>query len=205
MEKTCIVINRQYASGGREVAKRLSERLNIPFYDGKLVQLASEHYGLSQGVLKDYDEKNVGSLLYSIVTSAGTANQHSLPSALFQAQSETIRRIAAEGPCILIGRCADYVLRGHEKFLNIFIYATDMDKRIERAVAVDGIAPKEAAAYIARKDKQRKEHYNFHTDKQWGKVSEYDLCLNSSVLGYDGCADVIMLALRRLQTDADPR
>lgn len=196
MTNTCIVINRQYASGGREVAKILSQRLNIPFYDSKLVQLAAEHYGLSHGVLRDHDEKKMGSLLYSIALTAGTSPDHqSLPFALFQAQSETIRKLAAEGPCILIGRCADYVLRGQVEFLNVFIYATSMEKRIERAVLVDGIAEKDAAAYIARKDKQRKDHYNFNTDKQWGKMTEYDLCLNSSALGYERCADAIISAL----------
>lgn len=195
MKKTCIVINRQYASGGREVAKILSAKLNIPYYDGKLVQLAAEHYGLSHGVLQDYDEKKMGSLLYSIAVSTGNSSQQTLPYALFQAQSETIRRLADEGPCILIGRCADYVLRGQVDFLNVFIYATSMEKRIRHAMKVDGITEKEAPSYIARREKQRRDHYNFHTDKQWGKMSEYDMCLDTSVLGFDGCANAILAVL----------
>lgn len=195
MNKTCIVINRQYASGGREVAKLLSARLNIPYYDGKLVQLAAEHYGLSHGVLQDYDEKKMGSLLYSIAVSTGNSSHQTLPYALFQAQSETIRKLAAEGPCILIGRCADYVLRGQIDFLNVFIYATSMEKRIRHAMKVDGITEKEAPAYIARREKQRRDHYNFNTDKQWGKMSEYDMCLDTSVLGFEGCANAILAVL----------
>ncbi|MBQ8287490.1 MAG: cytidylate kinase-like family protein [Clostridia bacterium] len=200
MNKTCIVINRQYASGGREIAHILSERLSIPFYDGRLLQMAAEEYGLSHGVLKDYDEKKMGSLLYSVAVSAGVgSNQQMLPYAIFQAQSETIRRLADAGPCILIGRCADYVLRDHCKFLNVFIYATSMDARVKRAVEVDGIAEKDAISYITKKDRQRKEHYNFHTDKQWGKMTEYDLCLNSSAIGYEACADAIIEALKGIQ------
>lgn len=198
MDKICIVINRQYASGGREIARILSERLSIPFYDGHLLQMAAEEYGLSPGVLKDYDEKKMGSLLYSVAVSTGSGQQM-LPYAIFQAQSETIRRLADAGPCILIGRCADYVLRDHCKFLNVFIYASSMEARIARAVSVDGIAEKDALSYITKKDRQRKEHYNFHTDKQWGKMTEYDLCLNSSAIGYETCADIIIAALKGMQ------
>lgn len=200
MEKICIVINRQYASGGREVARILSERLSIPFYDGHLLQMAAEEYGLSPRVLKDYDEKKMGSLLYSVAISSG-AGQQMLPYALFQAQSETIRRLAEAGPCILIGRCADYVLRDRCKFLNVFIYATSMKARISRAMEADGVSEKEAVAFITRKDRQRKEHYNFHTDKQWGKMSEYDICLNTSTMGYEACADAIMAALNGMKDE----
>ncbi len=200
MDKICIVINRQYASGGREIARILSERLSIPFYDGRLLQMAAEEYGLNHGVLKDYDEKKVGSLLYSVAVSAGVgSNQQMLPYAIFQAQSETIRRLADAGPCILIGRCADYVLRDHCKFLNVFIYATSMEARVKRAVDADGIAEKDAISYITKKDRQRKDHYNFHTDKQWGKMTEYDLCLNSSAIGYEACADAIIDALKGIE------
>lgn len=200
MEKICIVINRQYASGGREIAHMLSQRLGIPFYDGRLLQMAAEEYGLSHGVLKDYDEKKVGSLLYSVAVTAGVgANQQMLPYAIFQAQSETIRRLAQAGPCILIGRCADYVLRDHCKFLNVFIYATSMQARVKRAMEADGVSEKDAISYITKKDKQRKDHYNFHTDKQWGKMSEYDLCLDSSVLGYETCVDVILEAVKGIE------
>lgn len=200
MDKICIVINRQYASGGREVARILSERLSIPFYDGRLLQMAAEEYGLSHGVLKDYDEKKMGSLLYSVAVSAGaSSNQQMLPYAIFQAQSETIRRLADAGSCILIGRCADYVLRDHCKFLNVFIYSTSMEARVKRAVEVDGVAEKDAISYITKKDRQRKEHYNFHTDKQWGKMTEYDICLNSSAIGYEACADAIIDVLKGIK------
>ncbi len=199
MDKICIVINRQYASGGREIARILSQRLSIPFYDGRLLQMAAEEYGLSHGVLKDYDEKKMGSLLYSIATNGAPAGQHMLPYTIFQAQSETIRRLAEAGPCILIGRCADYVLRDRCKFLNVFIYATSMEKRVKRAMEADGVSEKDAISYITKKDRQRKEHYNFHTDKQWGKMSEYDLCLNSSALGYEACADAIIDALKGIE------
>lgn len=195
MKKT-IVINRQYASGGRVVAQLLSERLNIPFYDSKLVQLAAQEYGLSQGVLQDYDEKKIGSLLYSIAMVAGNnPTEHSLPYTIFRAQSETIRRLAGEGPCIIVGRCADYVLRGHCDFLSVFIYATSMEKRIQHAKTVDVFDEKDALSYIARREKERRDHYNFHTDKQWGRMSDYDMCLDSSVLGFEGCAKAILSVL----------
>ena len=122
-----------------------------------------------------------------------------LPYKLYQAQSDTIVRLAEEGPCVFVGRCAEHILRQHhyDDLLNVFIYASSMDQRRQRAIKVDHISEKEADSYIAKKDKERRDYYYFHTGKEWGVMENYDLCLNTTTMGYQLCADVIRDALRR--------
>ena len=150
-----ITIERQYASGGREIGKRLSERLGIPFYDGQLLMLAAEKYGLNPSVVKANDEKVNKSLLYTVASAVENfrGNERGMmPYRIYQAQAETIRRLSMEGPCIFIGRCAGEVLRGKCRSLNVFIYASSMAERKERANQIDNIAMVETEDYIRMKD-----------------------------------------------------
>ena len=174
-----ITIERQYASGGREIGKRLSERLGIPFYDGQLLMLAAEKYGLNPSVVKANDENFRGN------------ERGMMPYRIYQAQAETIRRLSMEGPCIFIGRCAGEVLRGKCRSLNVFIYASSMAERKERANQIDNIAMVETEDYIRMKDRQRRDYYKQYTDREWGDPMNYDLCLNSTTLGYDRCVELI--------------
>lgn len=189
-----ITISRQYGSGGRQVAKLLSEKLGIPYYDSKLLLLAGEKYGISPGLLKEFDERKNSSFLFGIAMLAeGYTNQDRvmLPYRLYQAQMDTMKRLAQEGPCIIVGRCADQILKDEAELLRVFIYASDMEQRINRIIQVDGVSQKDAPSQIAQKDKSRRDYYYFHTGQEWGKKENYDICLNTSTFGYEHCADII--------------
>lgn len=194
MSKKIILIDRQYGSGGREVGKMLADKLGIPFYDGQMLLMAADKYGLNPGVMKEYDEKNVKSMIYMIAMYSDYGMEDTnklLPQKIYNAMAQTIIKLANEGPCVIMGRCADYILSDRNDCLSIFIYASDMSFRIHRAVSVDNVPEKEAPGYIKKRDKQRREYYNFHTDGRWGEATNYDLCLNTSSLGYDTCVSLI--------------
>lgn len=189
-----ILIDRQYGSGGREVGRMLSERLNIPFYDGQMLLMAANRYGLSPDVMREYDEKNVRSMIYMIAMYSDYSNDGEnamLPQKIYNAMSNTIIKLAEEGQCVIMGRCSDHILEGKADYISTFVYASDMNFRINRAVNVDNIAEKDAASYIKKRDKQRRDYYNFHTDGKWGDITNYDLCLNTSRLGYEKCVFAI--------------
>ena len=194
-----ITIERQYASGGREIGKRLSEKLGIPFYDGQLLMLAAEKYGLNPEEVKANDEKVNRSLLYSVAAAVENFRGNDrgmLPYRIYQAQAETIRRLSMEGPCIFIGRCAEEILKEKRRSLNLFIYASSMAERRERANQIDNIPMTDADSYIHMKDKQRRDYYKMYAEKEWGDPLNYDLCMNSSALGYDRCVELIERAVR---------
>lgn len=192
MSRKCITIDRQFGSGGREVGKMLAKRLDIPFYDNELLMIAAEKYGINPGIMREHDEKRNGSLLYNIaIMTNGQYDKVNQPYKIFQAECDTIRRLADDGPCIFIGRCSDYALKDKCKTLNIFIYASAMADRINRAGNVDKIEKKNIERFIKQKDMQRKSYYNSFTEKEWGDMTNYDLCLNTSTLGYEKCVDII--------------
>ena len=190
-----ITISRQYGSGGRRVASMLSEKLGINFYDNNLLLIAGEKYGLSPGLMNEYDEKKNSSFLYGIgMLADGYTNEERimLPYKLFQAQKEAILRLMGEeGACIFVGRCADQILKDKKDVLKVFIYASEMEDRVNRIKGLDNISQRQALDRIAVKDKQRKDYYHFHTGQEWGKKENYDLCLNTSTLGYETCVDII--------------
>lgn len=195
-----ITISRQYGSGGRQVAKLLSEKLGIPYYDSNLLLMAGEKYGINPDLLKEFDEKKSSSFLFGIAMLAeGYTNEDRvmLPYRLYQAQMSTMKRLVQEGPCIIVGRCADRILKDQKDLLRVFIYASDMEQRINRIMAVDGVSQKEAPSRIAQKDKARRDYYYFHTGQEWGKKENYDICLNTSSFGYEGCADIIAALAQR--------
>lgn len=194
-----ITIERQYASGGREIGKKLSQKLGIPYYDGQLLMMAAEKYGLNPGEVRANDEKVNRSLLYSVAAAVENFRGNDrgmLPYRIYQAQAETIRRLILEGPCIFIGRCAGEVLKDKRRSLHVFIYASSMADRRERANKADRIPMTDADSYIRMKDKQRKDYYKMYAEKEWGDPLNYDLCLNSSSLGYDGCVELIERAVQ---------
>ena len=134
MRGKTIVIDREYGSGGREVAKLLSEKLGIPFYDGELLVLASEKYGIDLGMMKDYDEKRMGSILYSIAMATSYASDFdkiTKPYEIYEAQAKVMRQLVSEGPCIFLGRCAAEILKDKTELLNVFIYSSDQHAKTE--------------------------------------------------------------------------
>lgn len=193
-----IVIDREYGSGGREIAKILSEKLGMEFYDGNLLEMAGERYGINLGMMKDFDEKGSGSFLYDITLFSNVLNgadAHNKPFQVFEAQSRLVKQLVREKSCIFLGRCADEILKDTAPFVHVFIYASNMQDKVDRVIKVDGIAPEKAASFIRKKDLQRKNHRKFFCNKEWEVMKNYDLCLNTSALGYEKAAEAIVAIL----------
>ncbi len=192
-----ITIGRQFGSGGRTIAKELAKRLGIKYYDKELITIAAKESGISPDIFKKVDEEAANSLLYSMVIGMYGATSHvtnygeiSINDRIFRIQSEIIEKIADEGPCVIVGRCADYILREKENLLNVFIYS-ELEERIRRATDEYHINSKNMREFILKSDKKRANYYNFYTGKKWGVISNYDVCLSSSTLGIDACVDVL--------------
>lgn len=200
--QTIITVGRQYGSGGRYVAKLLAEELDIPFYDKELLAEASKDSGICTEVLENYDEKNSRGLLFSLISGVQTHGDSGtmymdmpLNHKIFLAQFDTIRRLADNGPCVIVGRCADYVLRDHENVLNVFIKASQED-RLKRIVTYYGADPIKAEEILKKADKQRASYYNYYATGTWGDVSNYDLCVDTGTLGIPGTVELIKKCVR---------
>jgi len=207
MEKNIVVtIGRQYGSGGKEIGRKLAERMGVTFYDEELVTMAAENSNIDKDMLHKVDESATGSLLYSLVMNGGlrgiaTPMYYEMPlnDKLFIAQSDVIKKIASKGSAVIVGRCADYVLQNEEAVtLNVFLYA-DMDYKIDRINKLYGLEPKAAKDRIVKTEKQRKTYYNYYTNKDWGNMASYDLCLNVSKMGTDKAVDVIFDIVEELK------
>ena len=192
-----ITIGRQYGSGGREVGRRLASRLEIPYYDKEILSEASKDSGICEELFEDHDEKPTRSFLYSLVTGVQTHGNPStmymdmpLNHRIFLAQFDTIRRLAGNGPCVVVGRCADYVLRA-DKNVGTVVLKADMEHRIARAIE-RGAEPSRAQDFVKRRDKERASYYNYYATTTWGDVNNYDLVLDTGKIGYDGTVDMIL-------------
>lgn len=200
---TIITIGRQCGSGGHEIGIALSERLNIPYYDKELLKRAAKESGLCEEVFEKFDEKPTSSLLYSIVMdpySLGiSASGMDMPinHKVFLAAFDTIKKIANEGSCVMIGRCADYALSDYSNAVNFFLFAP-MEDRVKRVSERMSLTPEKAKDYIQKADKQRASYYNYYTTKKWGATTSYDFCLNTSVLGIDGTVDLIQRMIEEI-------
>ena len=190
-----ITIGREYGSGGREIGERVAQKLGIPFYDKQILTRAAQESGLCEEVMEHHDEKAGMSGLFMNsgmqVSNAHVGLQMPLNQRVFLAQFETINRIAAEGDCVIVGRCADYVLKDLPNVLHVFLYASD-EKRIERIMRVEKVDRGTARDLIRKTDKQRKNYYNFFADGNWGLRSNYDLMLRTDNRTADEVADTII-------------
>ena len=197
-----ITIGRQFGSGGRKVGRLLAEKLDIPYYDKELLAEAAKDSGICQEIFENHDEKPTRSLLFSLVTGV---QMHGDPGSMymdmplnhriFLAQFDAIRRIASEGPCVIVGRCADYVLRDKPNAVSVFVKA-DIRQRVERAVSLYGVDPARAEETVRKADKQRASYYNYYATATWGDVNNYDLCVDTGKLGIDGTVELIEQYLR---------
>lgn len=201
---TIITIGRQFGSGGREIGRKLAEILDIPFYDKELIVAAAKKSGLSESMFESVDEQAANSLLYSLVLGAyaSTAPMAGMPpismnETLFQIQSDVISEMAAEGSCVIVGRCADYILREQKNCFNLFVHAP-MANRIERIMAVCDADKEKAEDIILKTDKKRANFYNYYSGQKWGEAKNYHLSLDSSVLGTDGSAKMVCSILESL-------
>ena len=198
MHKRVITISRQTGSGGRELGKKLSERLGIPFYDKELLKRAARDSGLCERIIERFDEKPK-SLLYSLVMdpysytsidgAPGTFG--SVEQNVYSAVFETVRRVAKESPCVIVGRCADFALKGEVPCLNIFVSA-DTEFKVKRIADEDNVSLDKARSIMEKTDKKRSSYYNYYTDKRWGDAANYDLCINMSLIGIDNAVELIV-------------
>ena len=186
--KYIITIGREYGSGGRFIGKLVSERLGIPFYDSELLEEAAKESGLNEAIFKNYDEKKDG--LFGTGYGGIYSLDMSLSQKVFLAEFDAIRKIAQKGSCVIVGRCADFALKNEKHVINIFVCAP-MEEKIARAIKYYGLPEDKAEAQINKKNKKRRNYYNFYTDKDWGKASNYDLCINSKI-GIDACVDIVV-------------
>ena len=198
--KSIITIGRQTGSGGRYIGEKIAEKLNIPFYDSNLLQRAAKECGFCEEIFESHDEKPTNSFLYSLVMSnsfgyaPGGFTDMPLDHKVFMAQFNTIRKIADEGPCVIVGRCADYALEGYAPYFSVFIHAPESDRAENMKNRYSDLTLNKAHEQILKTDKQRKSYYNYYTNKQWGSSFSYDMCLNSSSLTTDACVDIIIKA-----------
>ncbi|MDR2514332.1 MAG: cytidylate kinase-like family protein [Christensenellaceae bacterium] len=195
--KSIITIGRQFGSGGRAVGKRLSELLGVPFYDKELIELAAEAGGMSAEVFSSVDEKAAGGLVYSPANLMMGGEMRFTPQVelplndkLFILSSKVVASIAAEGPCVLIGRCADYVLRENPALLSAFIHAP-LGSRLERVTKLYALSPDAAEKRINKEDRQRAQYYAYFTGRSWASMENYQLALDSSLLGEEGTARLL--------------
>lgn len=193
-----ITISRQYGSGGREIGAKLAAKLNIPFYDNEIITRAAKESGFAEAAFENAENKATNSLLYSIAMGMNSyGNQElgfshlSLDDRIYLAQSDVIRKVAAEGPCVIVGRCADYILKDMKNVINVFIWA-DLQFRIQRAIEIDNLSPNKAQENILKIDKRRANYYNYHASEKWGRAENYHLSIKSSEIGIDNCVDCII-------------
>lgn len=202
IENFVITIGRQLGSGGREIGEKLAAQLGVSYYDKELIQIASQESGLSKEVFEKVDEKTRHSILGDLLGLYGStddtySNNYLSNEALFQIQSDVIRKLASEKSCIFVGRCADYVLKDYPRCLNIFLSA-DKNDRVKRIMQIEQFSEKKALEHIERMDKKRSGYYNYYSNKIWGAAESYHLCINSSFLGIDETISVILnLAKKR--------
>ena len=192
-----ITIGRECGSGGRHIGKKLAEELGIKCYDKELIDVAVKKSGLCKEIFETHDEKPTSSFLYSLVMdtySLGYASSAYMDMPLnhkvFLAQFDTIKQIASEESCVIIGRCADYALADFPNVVTVFITA-DEDVKIQTLMGRHDMTEAQAKSFMAKTDKKRASYYNYYSSKRWGDSKSYDLCINSSKVGMDGAIKII--------------
>lgn len=194
--KKIITISRECGSGGRQIGKKLAEKLGYSYYDKELIDRVSKESGLAKEFIEEQGEHITGSLLFNIasnMTYAGQVfggNMLPLQDQLFVVQSDIIREIANKENCVIVGRCADFILKDYPDSLHVFIHG-DMACKAKRAVNEYGFAPGDVEKTLRKRDKARANHYKYYTDSEWGKAQNYDMTLNSSTFGIDACVNVL--------------
>ena len=198
MKNVVITIARQYGSGGRTIGEMLAKKLNIHYYDKDLMKLASDDSGINEALFVNADEKIKSSRLFHIAKSAYNgelippeSDDFTSTDNLFNYQAKIIRELAQEEPCVIIGRCADYVLKDCPNVLSVFIHAPK-EFCLEQEALKHSMSEKELERFVAKTDRHRAEYYKYHTGREWTDARNYDLCLDSSKLGYERCVEEII-------------
>ena len=200
---TIITISRQHGSAGLQIGRELAKELNIPCYDKELLERAAKDSGLCKEIFEANEKKPTSSFLYSLVMdtysygySSGVLSDMPLNQKVFLAQFDTIKQLAKEGPCVFIGRCADYALEDNPNCLSVFVHA-DLKKRIRRVAAINSISDAKAKDIIQKMDKSRASYYNYYTCKKWGDMECYHVCLDSGIFGIDGTVNLLKLMIEQ--------
>ena len=199
MDNFVITIGREFGSGGMDIARKLSEKLNVKYYDKELLAMAAKESGLCEEIFENHDEKPTNSFLYSLVMDTYSVSGYTsapfldmpLNHKVFLAQFDTIKKLAAKESCIIVGRCADYALAEHPNCISVFIHA-DMDFRTKHVMSTFDLTEDKAKDMIHKTDKKRASYYNYYSSKKWGDSRSYNLSLDSSQLGLDGCMEMIL-------------
>ena len=202
--KKVITITRQYGSGGREIGRKLAEAYQIPFYDNEIITRAAKETGFAETTFEHAEDKATNSLLYFIAMGMNVFSGQeygysglSLDDRIFLAQSNVIRKVAKEGPCVIVGRCADYILKDRENVINLFIKAS-VDFRIHRSIQIDMLPEEKAAEIVLKKDKSRANYYKYHSGERWDNILNYDLAIRSDLCGIDGTVECLKTYLDKL-------
>ena len=194
---TVITIGRQFGSAGHEIGEKLAEYFGIKCYDKELLTRAAKESGFCEEMIKNHDERPTNSFLYNLVMDTYSFGYNSaamvdmpISQKVFLAQFDAIKKIADEGPCVIVGRCADYALSDYNNCLNIFIHGDEKCK-INRIMEKYNLSETKARDMMIKKDKQRQSYYNYYSSKKWGRADSYDLSVNSSILGIEGSVNLI--------------
>lgn len=198
-----ITIGRQFGSGGREIGQRLSEKLDIPLYDHRLVSMAAEQLGVRKEDAERVDESSLNSFVSSYTVTPGmyvdfinaASYVQSFDEDVYRKQSEIIRNLAQKGPCIIVGRCADYVLRDQADLINVFICAEKEDRK-KRIAEIYGLTERKAVERIRKTDRERRFYYEMHTGLEWGSINSHQMLLNVSMLGMDRIVEILAMIYR---------
>ena len=198
MEKKIITISREFGSGGRTIGRMVAQRLGIPFYDKELVDQIAVESGFAPKFVEENGEHSPGSSLFSYAFAPqgvpGVMNGLSTADFLWNIQCSVILQLADKGPCVIVGRNADYILKDREDAFHVFVFA-DIPFRADRIVRLYGESENRPEARLQEKDKRRRVNYHHYTGRNWGQAQNYDLCLDTGVLGIEQCTDIIVNAV----------
>ena len=206
--KTVITIGRQFGSGGREIGEKIAAHFGIKCYDKELLSLAAKESGICQEMIEVHDERPTNSFLYNLVMdtysfgyNASSFSDMPISHKVFLAQFDTIKKIADEGPCVIVGRCADYALSDYDNCLRIFVHAKE-EAKTKRIMEKYDLSSQKAKEMMVKKDKQRQSYYNYYSSNKWGRSDTYDLSIDSSVLGIDGTVDLLIQYIEKFEKNS---
>lgn len=202
MEKKIITISREFGSGGRTIGRKVAEELGIPFYDKELVDQIAMESGFAPKFVEEHGEHSPSGSLFSYAFSPqgvpGIMNGLSTADFLWNIQCNVILQLAEKGPCVIVGRNADYILKDRQDALHVYVFA-DTPYRAERIVRLYGDSEKTPEQRLAEKDKRRRVNYQHYTGRTWGQAQNYDICLDTGVLGIEQCTDIVVDIVRNSQ------
>lgn len=190
MKKKIITISREFGSGGRTIGRQVAQELGFAFYDKELIEKVAEESGFDKQYIEEQGEYAPAKSSFAYAFIGRDRNGMSISDYIWQAQRKIILSLAEKGNCVIVGRCADYILQDREDCLNVFIHA-DMEKRAERIVKLYGETDKAPKKRLEEKDKKRKINYRYYTDREWGASQNYHICLDSGRFGIEKCAKII--------------